>query len=104
MIRLFVARLSERYQVRGVAVYDSYENGAVRRDGALGLAVVLRTEIPDPGAVALDMSWDALTLYFETGVRITPIPLFYDHWREPALAPDPELVTRVKMKSVWVWL
>ena len=103
-IRIFVARLSERYEIRGTAAYEGFENGAIRRDTGLNLVVVLRHEMQDPASVATDMGWDALALYLESGFRIVPIPVFHGHWQEPASAPDPESILRLKMKSVWLWL
>ena len=103
-IRIFMARLSERYAIRGAAAYDGFAAGVLRRGGGVNLVVVLCQEIQDPAGVSIDMGWDALTLYLESGIDITPIPVFDGHWREPESAPDPEYINRLKTKSVWLWL
>ena len=103
-IRILVARLSGRYEIRGTAAYDSFDNRFIRRGAGLSLVVVLQHEMQDPAAVAVDMGWDALALHLESGFRIEPIPVFYGHWQDPASAPDPESIQRLKMKAVWLWL
>ena len=103
-IRILVARLSQRYDIRGATLYDGFENGGIRRSGSLKVVVLLGQDLADPEMAAVDMGWDALALHLESGFRIEPVPVFYGHWQEPASAPDPGYINDLKMKSLWLWL
>lgn len=75
---LFLGILAGRYEMAGDLLYGSRTRGAHRPDSDADVAVLLRGEhqrlLPTTLAMA-DVAYDVL---LETGVNITPLPIWLD--------------------------
>ena len=99
-IRRFLALIATRYDVAGAIVYGSRARGTHRPDSDADVAVLLRGEhqriLPTSLAMA-DVAYDVL---LETGLNISPLPVWLDDWEHPENASNPALLRNIANEGV----
>lgn len=99
-VRRFISLISDQYDLAGAIVYGSRARGTHRADSDADLAVLLkgRRQRALPAALAMaDIAYDVL---LETGVNISPLPLWLDEWEQPETYSNPSLLRNIATEGV----
>ncbi len=99
-VRLFVALIADRFDVAGAILYGSRARGTHQLDSDADLAVLLNgpRERLFPTTLAMaDLAFDVL---LETGINISPLPLWLDEWELPDSHPNPELLRNIARDGI----
>lgn len=102
-IRRFLAAIAPRYAIAGAILYGSRARGTHKPDSDADLAVLLSGEHEPRTPTALAMADLAYEVLLETGVNISPFPVWLDEWEHPELFSNPELLASIAREGVSVW-
>ena len=99
-VRRFLALMAGRYDMAGAIVYGSRARGTHRPDSDADVAVLLNGEhqrtLPTTLAMA-DVAYDVL---LETGINISPLPVWLDEWERPETYPNPVLLRTIAREGI----
>lgn len=99
-IRRFLALIANRYDTAGAIVYGSRARGTHRPDSDADVAVLLRGERQPFLAAKLDMADTAFDVLLETGILISPLPVWSDEWEDPENYSNPALLRNIEREGV----
>ncbi len=99
-IKRFLGLIAGNYDMAGAILYGSRARGTHRPDSDADVAVLLRGEhqrlLPTTLALA-DVAYDVL---LETGVNITPLPIWTGEWEHPETYSNPALLYNIAREGV----
>lgn len=99
-VRGFLARIAEQNDLAGAILFGSRARGAHRQDSDADVAVILRGEharfLPTKLAMA-DVAFDVL---LDTGINISPLPIWLDEWEHPETYSNPDLLANIAREGV----
>jgi predicted nucleotidyltransferase len=99
-ISLFTQRLANRYDMAGAILFGSRARQTHRPDSDADVVILLRGEhrrfLPTKLAMA-DIAFDVL---LETGVNISPLPVWVDEWEHPETFSNPWLLKTIAREGV----
>lgn len=99
-VRRFLALIAVRYDLAGAFLYGSRARGSHRQDSDADVAVILQGEhqrvLPTTLAMA-DLAYDVL---LETGINITPLPVWLDEWEHPENFSNPALLHNIANEGI----
>ena len=101
-VRRFLVGIADRYDLAGAILFGSRARGTHRPDSDADVAVLLRGQ---PGrflTVKLDMADTAYDVSLETGILISPLPVWSDEWAHPETHANPDLLQAIKREGVWL--
>ena len=102
-IRIFLAAIAPRYAIAGAILYGSRARGTHRHDSDADLAVLLSGD-PEPRMpMALAMADVAYEVLLETGINISPLPVWVEEWKTPERFSNPELLANIAREGVRLW-
>ena len=101
-VRRFKAWVTGEYPVRDVLVYGSRARGTHRPDSDVDVAVILEGDEHRLLETKLEMSDAAYDVLLETGVNISPLPLWRDQWEHPEQYANPALLANIAREGVRV--
>lgn len=96
----FRTLISARYDVAGILVYGSRARGTHRPDSDADVAVLLRGEHHPFLATKLDMADVAFDVLLESGILISPLPVWLDEWQYPEAYSNPDLLRNIALDGV----
>lgn len=99
-VRRFLALIADRYELAGAIVYGSRARGTHRPDSDADVAVLLRGEHQRVLRTALAMADVAFDVLLETGVNISPLPVWLDEWEHPENYSNPALLHNIAKEGV----
>ena len=99
-VRRFFALIASRYDIAGVIVYGSRARGTHRADSDADVVVLLRGEHRRFLSVKLDMADAAFDVLLETGILISPLPVWLDEWEHPESHSNPALLRNIDREGV----
>ncbi|MFT3813100.1 MAG: nucleotidyltransferase domain-containing protein [Acidovorax sp.] len=99
-VRQFLALIASRYDMAGAIVYGSRARGTHRPDSDADVAVLLNGAHQRVLPTALAMSDAAYDVLLETGINITPLPVWMDEWRHPEQSSNPALLHNIAREGV----
>lgn len=99
-VRRFVGLLSDRYEPEAAIVYGSRARGTHRPDSDADVAVLLRGAHQPFLAAKLDMADIAFDVMLETGILISPLPVWLDEWQHPEQHSNPALLRNIDKEGV----
>ncbi|MCG5516539.1 nucleotidyltransferase domain-containing protein [Ectothiorhodospira sp. 9100] len=99
-VRRFLALISSRYDVARAIVYGSRARGTHRPDSDADVAVLLRGEHQRFLPTKLDMADIAFDVLLETGILISPLPIWLDEWEHPENYSNPILLRNIDREGV----
>ena len=101
-IRLFTHCIASQYDMAGVILFGSRARQTHRPDSDADVVILLRGEhrrfLPTKLAMA-DVAFDVL---LETGVNISPLPVWVDEWEHPETFSNPRLLKTIAQEGVWL--
>ena len=99
-VRRFLDLIASDYDMAGAIVYGSRARGTHRPDSDADLAVILnghhQKALPTTLAMA-DVAYDVL---LETGINITPLPVWLDDWQHPEHYSNPDLLRNIDREGI----
>lgn len=99
-VRQFLAVLTPRFDVAGAIVFGSRARGTHRADSDADVAVLLNGDheraLPTTLAMA-DVAYDVL---LDTGINISPLPIWRDQWDHPERFANPALLQNIAREGV----
>ncbi|MGN6083598.1 nucleotidyltransferase domain-containing protein [Trinickia sp.] len=98
--RRFLSLISSRYEMAGAIVYGSRARGTHRPDSDVDVAVLLRGQHQRFLAAKLDMADVAFDVLLETGILISPLPIWLDEWEHPENYSNPALLRNIDREGV----
>ncbi|MCL1860902.1 MAG: nucleotidyltransferase domain-containing protein [Proteobacteria bacterium] len=99
-VRRFLELIANRYDMAGAIVYGSRARGTHRPDSDADVAVLLRGERQRFLPVKLDMADVAFDVLLETGLIISPLPVWLDEWEHPEGYSNPALLHNIDREGV----
>lgn len=99
-VRRFIDLISPRYAVAGAIIFGSRARGTHRPDSDADLAVLLRGERERFLTVKLDMADTAFDVLLETGILISPLPIWLDEWEHPENYSNPVLLHNINRDGI----
>ena len=103
-VRRFLALISSRYDLAGAIVYGSRARGTHRPDSDADVAVLLCGEHQRFLTVKLDMADIAFDVLLETGILVSPLPIWLDEWEHPENYSNPALLRNISREGDRLWL
>jgi predicted nucleotidyltransferase len=99
-VRRFLALIAPRYDMAGAIVYGSRARGNHHADSDADVAVLLNGPhqrfLPTKLAMA-DIAFDVL---LESGISISPLPVWVDEWEHPEKYSNPALLHNIAREGV----
>jgi len=98
--KLFMQRITRQYDTAGGILFGSRARQTHRADSDVDVAVLLRGDhqrfLPTKLAMA-DVAFDVL---LETGINISPLPVWLDEWEHPETYSNPNLLKNIANEGV----
>ena len=99
-VRRFLTLIASRYDMAGAIVYGSRARGTHRPDSDPDVAVLLRGEHQRFLTAKLDMADVAFDVLLETGILVSPLPIWLDEWEHPENYSNPALLRNINREGV----
>lgn len=99
-VRRFANLIANRYDIAQVIVYGSRARGTHRPESDVDVAVLLRGEPQHFLATKVDMTDVAFDVLLETGILISPLPIWLDEWEHPEEYSNPALLHNINREGV----
>lgn len=99
-VRRFITLMAGQFDTAGTIVYGSRARGTHRPDSDADVAVLLNGAhqrfLPTKLAMA-DLAFDVL---LETGISISPLPVWVDEWADPEHYSNPALLHNIAKEGI----
>lgn len=99
-VRRFLGLIAGRYDMAGAIVYGSRARGTHRADSDADVAVLLKGEHQKLLRTTLAMADVAFDVLLETGINISPLPVWLDEWEHPENYSNPALLHNIAKEGV----
>lgn len=99
-VRCFLGLIADRYDIAGAILYGSRARGTHRPDSDADLAVLLRGEHQRFMTTKLAMADVAYDVLLETGINISPLPIWLDEWEHPEGYSNPALLRNIDREGI----
>jgi uncharacterized protein len=99
-VRRFIALIAGRYDTAGAIVFGSRARGTHRPDSDADVAVLLSGEHQRFLTTKLAMDDVAFDVLLETGINISPLPVWLDEWEHPENYSNPALLQSIAREGV----
>ena len=99
-VRRFLALIAGRYDMAGAIVFGSRARGTHRPDSDADVAVLLSGEHQRFLITKLAMADVAFDVLLETGINISPLPVWLDEWEHPENYSNPALLQNIAIEGV----
>ena len=96
----FLALISGSYDIAGAILFGSRARGTHSHDSDADLAVLLKGERKSVYTVALAMSDPAFDVLIETGIDVTPLPIWLNEWEHPETHSNPALLENIRNEGI----
>jgi predicted nucleotidyltransferase len=94
-VKTFAALIVHRWNVVGVILYGSRARGDHHSESDVDVAVLLNGDHQPFLFTKLAMSDVAYDVLLETGLNISPLPVWMDEWEHPEGYSNPELLRNI---------
>lgn len=98
--RLFVARIGDQYPIDQTLIYGSRARGDHSLASDIDIAIILDEPNSRMMEVALDMADTAYDILMETGLFISPLPVWIAQWNDPDSHNNPWLIRAIKRDGI----
>ncbi len=101
-VEMFLALIAGEYPVKGALLYGSRARGDAGPDSDADVAVLLDGPKGRSTAVAAAMGGVAFDVLLETGIDVSPLPIWSDDWQDPSRHSNPFLIANIKREGIAV--
>ena len=101
-VRRFIALIADNHDVAGVILYGSRARGTHRPDSDADVAVLLNGPRQRLLPIRLAMADLAFDVLLETGINISPLPIWLNEWEDPDIHSNPELLRNIARDGIWL--
>jgi predicted nucleotidyltransferase len=99
-IRRFLTLIADRYDIAETILYGSRARGTHHPDSDADVAVLLRGEHQRFWSVNWEMADAAFDVLLETGILISPLPVWLDEWEHPENYSNPALLHNINIEGI----
>ena len=99
-VRHFLDRIAHDYDMAGAIVYSSRARGDHQPDSDADVAVLLREKPQRLLPTKLDMADVAFDVLLETGILVSPLPVWLEEWEHPEGYSNPALLRTIDQEGV----
>ena len=99
-VRRFLSLIASRYDMAGAIVYGSRARGTHRPDSYADVAVLLSGDHQRFLTTKLAMADVAFDVLLETGINISPLPVWLDEWEHPENYSNPALLQNIAREGI----
>lgn len=99
-VRRFLSLLAGHYNTAGAIVYGSRARRTHDLDSDADVAVLLKGEHQRFLTTKLAMAHIAFDVLLETGINISPLPVWLDEWEHPENYSNPALLRNIAREGV----
>jgi predicted nucleotidyltransferase len=99
-VRRFKSLIAERYNPTGMLVFGSRARGTHQPDSDVDVAVFLDGEHQRYVTTKLAMADIAYDVLLETGIDISPLPIWRDQWEHPESHSNPALLRNIARDGI----
>ena len=99
-LQRFLALIAPLYAMTGAILYGSRARGTHQPDSDADLAILLQGEHQRFLATKLAMADAAFDVLLETGINISPLPIWMDEWEHPENFSNPELLRNIAKEGI----
>ena len=96
----FMERIGGKYSIEGAILFGSRARRTHSDDSDADVAVLLRDHSEVDMATRLAMADIAFDVLMDTGVLVTPIPIWMDEWNHPENHSNPQLLDNIKREGI----
>lgn len=101
-IRRFLSLISSHYSIAGAVVYGSRAHSTHCPESDADVAVLLKGEHQRILTTTLAMANISYDVLLETGINISPLPVWMDEWEQPESYSNPALLHNIAREGVRV--
>jgi predicted nucleotidyltransferase len=98
--RAFLSAIEKLYPVVGAVIYGSRARGDHKPDSDADLAVLLPGPHGSTVNTMLDMIDAAYAVELESGIVVSPLPIWQDQWEHPEQFSNPGLLRNIQREGV----
>jgi predicted nucleotidyltransferase len=98
--RLFLQGISGQYDIAGAFLFGSRARQTHRPDSDADVAVLLHGDHQRFLPTKLAMSDVAFDVLLETGINISPLPVWLDEWEHPETYSNPHLFKNIATEGI----
>lgn len=98
--QLFMERIAGQYDVAEVMLFGSRARQTHRSDSDADIAVLLRGAHQRLVPTVLAMANIAFDVLLETGINISPLPIWLDEWEHPETYSNPKLLQNIASQCI----
>lgn len=99
-VQRFLTLIAPRYATVGAIVYGSRARGTHRPDSDADVAILLQGGHQRFITTKLAIADTAFDVLLETGINISPLPVWLDEWEHPENFSNPELLRNIAREGV----
>ena len=99
-VERFLALLQGKYDIAQAIVFGSRVRGTQRPDSDADVAILLPGKPHGLLPAKLDTADVAFDVLLETGVLISPLPIWTDEWAHPETYSNPSLLRNIAREGV----
>lgn len=98
--RSFLLEVERQFDVAAGIVFGSQARGDATTESDTDIAILLRGKRGDRMDAAMKMADIAYELMLETGINISPLPLWLDEWEHPETINNPDLIENIRRDGI----
>lgn len=99
-VRRFLSVIASRYEMAGAILYGSRARGTHHSDSDADVAVLLNGEHQRVLTTTLAMADIAYDVLLDTGINISPLPVWIDEWEHPETYTNPMLLHNIAKEGI----
>lgn len=99
-VKRFLALIAEQHPLAGAIIYGSRARGDHQPDSDADVMILLKGEHQQRLPVTLSMADRAYDVLLETGINISPLPIWLDEWEHPQRHANPRLLATIAREGI----
>lgn len=99
-VRRFLSVISDHFTLEGAIIFGSRARGTYEPDSDADVAVLLKGSKQQRLKTTIEMADAAFDVLLETGINITPLPVWCDEWEHPERHSNPALLRNIAREGV----
>ncbi len=98
--RAFLNKIFEKYDFSMAILFGSRARNEHHSESDMDIAILLKGMPGDFVETKLDMDDLAYEVLLETGIRISPLPIWSEEWAHPENYSNPSLITNIQREGI----